>query len=428
MKIKVIEKNYQDVLAMGHAPHIKPKKPNIFFRTLLKLVSLPDLLATRFSVKRIGMQRLDKREPCLFLVNHSSFIDLEIVASTLYPRPFNIVATTDGFVGKDWLMRQIGCIPCKKFMREPLLVRDMLYTTRKLGSSIVLFPEAGYTFDGTATAIPDNLGAAIKLLGVPVVMLKTYGAFLRDPLYNNLQRRKVRVSATEEFIFSKQDLAVLSPEEIQKKIQDLFTFDEFAWQKENGVRVTESFRADRLDRILYKCPACGAEEMVGRGTRLSCRHCQKEYFMTELGELKALDGNTELSHIPDWYRWEREEVKREILAGGYEISLPVDIYVMQDTRALYRVGVGRLSHTIEGLHLVGCGGKLNFTQKPLASHSLNSDFNWYEMGDVVCIGNADILYYCFPKGKKNVVAKMRLAAEEIYKIEKAKKEQGNAKK
>ena len=428
MKIKVIEKNYQDVLAMGHAPHIKPKKPNIFFRTLLKLVSLPDLLATRFSVKRIGMQRLDKREPCLFLVNHSSFIDLEIVASTLYPRPFNIVATTDGFVGKDWLMRQIGCIPCKKFMREPLLVRDMLYTTRKLGSSIVLFPEAGYTFDGTATAIPDNLGAAIKLLGVPVVMLKTYGAFLRDPLYNNLQRRKVRVSATEEFIFSKQDLAVLSPEEIQKKIQDLFTFDEFAWQKENGVRVTESFRADRLDRILYKCPSCGAEEMVGRGTRLSCRHCQKEYFMTELGELKALDGNTEISHIPDWYRWEREEVKREILAGGYEISLPVDIYVMQDTRALYRVGVGRLSHTIEGLHLVGCGGKLNFTQKPLASHSLNSDFNWYEMGDVVCIGNADILYYCFPKGKKNVVAKMRLAAEEIYKIEKAKKEQGNAKK
>ena len=302
MKIKVIEKNYQDVLAMGHAPHIKPKKPNIFFRTLLKLVSLPDLLATRFSVKRIGMQRLDKREPCLFLVNHSSFIDLEIVASTLYPRPFNIVATTDGFVGKDWLMRQIGCIPCKKFMREPLLVRDMLYTTRKLGSSIVLFPEAGYTFDGTATAIPDNLGAAIKLLGVPVVMLKTYGAFLRDPLYNNLQRRKVRVSATEEFIFSKQDLAVLSPEEIQKKIQDLFTFDEFAWQKENGVRVTESFRADRLDRILYKCPSCGAEEMVGRGTRLSCRHCQKEYFMTELGELKALDGNTEISHIPDWYR------------------------------------------------------------------------------------------------------------------------------
>ncbi len=422
MKIKVIEKKYEDVLALEHAPHIKPKRPNIFFRTLLKLVSLPDLLATRFSCKRIGMQRLDKREPCLFLVNHSSFIDLEIVASTLYPRPFNIVATTDGFVGKDWLMRQIGCIPCKKFMREPLLIRDMLHASRKLGNSIVLFPEAGYTFDGTATRLPDNLGAAIKLLGIPVVMIKTYGAFLRDPLYNNLQRRKVRVSATMEYIYSKQDLAVLSPEEIQKKVTELFTFDEFAWQKENGIRVTEPFRADRLDRILYKCPVCGEEEMVGRGERLSCRACQKEYHMTELGELCAIHGETHFSHIPDWYRWERAEVRREVLAGDYEINLPVDIYMMLDTRALYRVGVGRLSHTREGLHLVGCRGKLDFTQKPLASHSLNSDFNWYEMGDVVCIGNADALYYCFPKGKKNVVAKMRLAAEEIYKLECAKKE------
>ena len=98
--------------------HQKPLKPNLFFRTLLKTVSLPDLIATRFSCNKIGMEKLGKKEPALFLMNHSSFIDLEIAASVLYPRAFNIVCTSDGFVGKHWLMRQIGCIPTHKFAAD----------------------------------------------------------------------------------------------------------------------------------------------------------------------------------------------------------------------------------------------------------------------------------------------------------------------
>ena len=39
----------------------------------------------------------------------------------------------------------------------------------------------------------------------------------------------------------------------------------------------------------------------------------------------------------------------------------------------------------------------------------------YELGDVICIGDARTLYYCFPK-TPDVVARTRLAAEELYKI------------
>ena len=76
-------------------------------------------------------------------------------------------------------------------------------------------------------------------------------------------------------------------------------------------------------------------------------------------------------------------------------------------------------HTKDGFKHVGCDGKLHYEQKPLASYSLYSDFNWYEVGDVISIGNADAQYYCFPKTDKDVVAKARLATEELYKIKKA---------
>ena len=43
-----------------------------------------------------------------------------------------------------------------------------------------MYPEASYSFDGTATPLPDSLGKCVKLLNIPVVMIKTYGAFARD--------------------------------------------------------------------------------------------------------------------------------------------------------------------------------------------------------------------------------------------------------
>ena len=39
---------------------------------------------------------------------------------------------------------------------------------------------------------------------------------------------------------------------------------------------------------------------------------------------------------------------------------------------------------------------------------------------MIGIGNRDALYYCFPRTDRDVVAKARLAAEELYKMKKKK--------
>ena len=125
--------------------------------------------------------------------------------------------------------------------------------------------------------------------------------------------------------------------------------------------------------------------------------------------------------MPDWYRWERECVKKEILEGTYRLEVPVDICMMVNMKSIYRVGEGVLSHTKEGFHLTGCEGKLEYSQKPTASYSLYADNYWYETGDVISIGDAKASYYCFPKNCGDIVAKTRLATEEMYKIEKEKR-------
>ena len=158
--------------------------------------------------------------------------------------------------------------------------------------------------------------------------------------------------------------------------------------------------------------------MVGKGTELVCNECGKKYYMNELGRLEAIEGETRFPHIPDWYAWERDCVREEIENGSYLLDTDVSIGMMVDRKAIYMVGEGHLVHNENGFTLTGCDGKLSYEQKPLSSYGLYSDYYWYEIGDMICIGNRDALYYCFPK-KDGVVAKTRIAAEELFKIKSA---------
>lgn len=421
MKIRTREKSYEEVMALPREKHRNPMRQTGAIRLLLKAVSSFDLRAVDFSCEKTGMEKLGAKEPCLVLMNHSSFIDLKIAATLLSDREYHIVCTQDGFVGKRLLMRLLGCIPAKKFINDITLIKDMRYVVQKLHASILMYPEASYSFDGTETPLPDSLGKCMKLLKVPVIMIRTNGAFLRDPLYNGLQLRHMKVSAGMEYLLSPEEIAEKTVEELNEILRKTFSFDYFKEQQEQGILIKEPFRADGLQRALYRCPHCQTEgKTEGKGTKLICHACGMGYELTETGYLKADRGETLFPHIPDWYRWERECVRKELGDGSYRLDIAVDIYMLIDTECVYKVGEGRLIHTTDGFELTGCNGKLEYKQLPQVSYSLYSDFYWYEIGDMISIGDAQVQYYCFPKHGENVVAKTRLATEELYKMKKTK--------
>lgn len=421
MKTTVRDADYDFVAALPPYPHKKPHRPNLFWRTLLRLLSIPALSGTNFHFTREGMDQLDPKQPCLVLMNHSCFLDLSIASRILYPRPYQIICTSDGFVGMhglmEKLMRAIGCIPTRKFVTDLSLIQDMDYCLKKLGSSVLLYPEASYSFDGTCTPLPAKMGVLLKHLDVPVVMIETFGAFSRNPLYNELKvRSSVPVSARAYVLYTREQVRSKTVQELSDGLDAAFSFDHFRWQKEQGVQIADDTRADGLHRILYRCPHCGAEgKTLGKGTRLTCSGCGKSWELTTTGEMKADVGDTEFAHIPDWYAWERRQVRQELENGTYLLDTPVEIAIQADFKAIYRVGKGRLIHDRDGFRLEGCDGRLRYTQKPRACYGLYADYYWYEIGDMICIGDNQRLYYCFPQSGIPV-AKARLAQEELFKM------------
>ena len=417
MKIKIKQVPYAYV---ENLPPLKKKplvRPSFLLGLLIRILSEFELASTKFTCTKVGMEKV-KNKPCLILMNHSSFLDLKIASKLFFPKPYYIVSTMDGMVGKETLMRYIGCIPTKKFVTDVGLVRDMSRALHKKKTSVLMYPEAGYTFDGRTTVLPKHLGNLIKSLKVPVVTVITDGAFLYQPLYNDLRIRKTPVSARVECMLTEEEIAEKSVDEINALLDKAFSFDNFKTQKELGHHIADPDRAAGLERILYRCPHCQTEgKMVGEKHTLTCHACGKVYEMDELGQLHATSGETEFSHIPDWTKWEQECVKKEVEEGSYRMELDVEIGIIADHKALYMVGDGKFIHDENGYTLTSMDGSLSYTQTPLASYTLNSDFNWYEIGDVIGIGNTKRLYYCFPKTPA-LVTKARYAAEAMYQLTK----------
>ncbi len=131
MKTTVKKMDYDKVMALPRYPHKAPRKPNLFWRTLIRILSFFGLMGTDFKYETERMELVGKDEPCLILMNHSCFLDMEIASAVLYPRPYNIVTTSDAFAGlfglMEFLLRSIGAFPTQKFVTDIGLLQDMSY-------------------------------------------------------------------------------------------------------------------------------------------------------------------------------------------------------------------------------------------------------------------------------------------------------------
>lgn len=414
MKIRQIPSSWDALESLPKIPRVAPAKPLFVLRLLIRLLSIPDLLATHFTYTDLRGAYKGKG-PYFILMNHSSFLDLKMASKILFPHPYAIVSTADAFVGKSLLMRLIGCVQTQKFVTDASLVMTLIRLIKKQKRSVLMYPEAGYTFDGRATPLPDRLGGLLKRLDVPVILIRSdAGGFLRDPLYNELRLRRVKARATVSCLLTPEDLREMSVEQIDAVLKDAFSFDHFREGKEKGLLVKRPDRATGLHRILYRCPHCHAEgQMLGEGTRLTCRACGEAYEMAEDSSLSRLGGETVFAHIPHWVDWQRDCARAEALTEGYSRAVPVSVSALCDHKGLYTLGRGTLVHDQTGLSLYSDKGTLIHHQGVHASHTIGADLYFYALGDVISLGTKDRLFYCFPEDNTPVY-KLRLAAEELY--------------
>lgn len=394
----------------------EPGRVRWFLRPVTWVISYPSIFRHRTKIEKINMEGV--KPPYLLLCNHNSFYDMKVATAATFPHQAYFVVAVDGFIGREWLMRSVGCIGKRKFTNDISLVRN-LQKVMERGKIAAVYPEARYSLCGTNAILPASLGKLVKLLKVPVVTLITQGNHIVQPFYNP-KNRKIRTAAKMSLLFNQREIDTLSAEELNIRLNEAFLYDDFKWQKENKIRVKYKKRAEGLHKVLYQCPHCKKEyRMTSKGTQLLCNACGKEWHVTEYGELRAEVGETYFSHIPSWYEWERENVRKEVLSGSYFYEGEVRIKMLPNSRGFINLGSGTLTHNSNGFELTGKYGEGEFNVKlpPSALYSVHIEYN-YTMdeakGDCIDLSTLKNTFYVFPKGEDFSVTKMSLATEELF--------------
>lgn len=417
-----IEPNYRSKKRYNMTRY--PLRQGKFWTWLIYVLSKNTMFGREYKVTKVNMEGL--KPPYILLSNHMYFIDFKICATATWPYPVNNVVNIDGYYQKWFLLRWIGAIPTRKFASDIHLVKSIRKVLQR-GDILCMYPEARYSPCGTTAYLPDSLGKLIKMNKVPLVTMIHHGNHLDSPFWAWRRKRKVPLHAVMTQLLTAEQVKEMSVDEINEALRKGFEYDEYRYQKENSIRITEPFRAEGLHKVLYQCPHCLTEsKMDSKGTELYCTECGKRWNLNEDGSLSALEGETEFSHIPDWFEWERSQVRAQIERGEYRYEDEVEVYTFPNVHRFIPLGKGKVTHDPEnGFVLDGFyrGKAYHIQRKPLENNGLHVEYDHNVIKPFDCFefSTENDCFYCYPT-QQNIITKLSFATEEIYRMARAVKE------
>lgn len=409
-----IEVNYKNKKRYKTAKY--PFKQRLFWIWLIRFLSKIMLIGKEYKVEKVNMEGL--KPPYMMLSNHMHFIDFELAAQATWPHSVSNVVSIDGYVIKWFLLEWIGAICTRKYTNDLHLIKSIRHVLKR-GDILSMYPEARYTPCGTTSFLPESLGKLVKMNKVPVVTVIHRGNHLYAPFWNFRDKRRVPLHTTFTQLLTAEQVSEMSVEEINQAIKNALQYDDYRYQKENGIKIKEATRAEGLHKVLYQCPHCKTEfSMDSKGEELFCTACGKRWVWQEDGYIRALNGETEFDHVPDWYNWEKSEVQKQIADGSYSFEDEVEVFSLPRVWRYIPLGKAKLTHNInEGFVLEGFyrNKKWRVHRLPQQMNSLHVeyDFGPLKKFDYVDISNENDSFYC-KLTNRNRLTKLAFATEEIY--------------
>ena len=409
-----IEVNYKNKKRYKTAKY--PFKQRLFWIWLIRFLSKIMLIGKEYKVEKVNTEGL--KPPYMMLSNHMHFIDFELAAQATWPHSVSNVVSIDGYVIKWFLLEWIGAICTRKYTNDLHLIKSIRHVLKR-GDILSMYPEARYTPCGTTSFLPESLGKLVKMNKVPVVTVIHRGNHLYAPFWNFRDKRRVPLHTTFTQLLTAEQVSEMSVEEINEAIKNALQYDDYRYQKENGIKIKEATRAEGLHKVLYQCPHCKTEfSMDSKGEELFCTACGKRWVWQEDGYIRALNGETEFDHVPDWYNWEKSEVQKQIADGSYSFEDEVEVFSLPRVWRYIPLGKAKLTHNInEGFVLEGFyrNKKWRVHRLPQQMNSLHVeyDFGPLKKFDYVDISNENDSFYC-KLTNRNRLTKLAFATEEIF--------------
>ena len=216
-------------------------------------------IAHRYVIRRFRLEfeELDVPGPIILVPNHVTNWDPLIVGISLRKKQCYFVATEHifrlGFLSKV-LNYVYGPIARPKGASSLEAVRNIVNHLKK-EHSICLFAEGEATWNGQSQPIFPATGKLVRMSGATLVTFRIEGAYLSLPRWGK-GHRKGAVRTRIVRVYQPEELKKMSPQEINEAIEKDIFEDAFERQKTLKTVYKGKTPAEKLESLLYCCPAC----------------------------------------------------------------------------------------------------------------------------------------------------------------------------
>ena len=401
---------------------LEPKIPNGFWHLVEKVGSwyfCDKPFGAGSKINRINCEGL--KAPYLVLSTHASFIDFAHNVKAMKKDRSCWVASVEEFIGiRSFLFDKACVIPKRKFTNDIQLVKKIMDATRNKKICMTIYPEARFSLAGINEDIGTAIGKLVKKCKVPVVVINQQGNFLRSPQWCKHPYRDIPVICNFTQVITQEEALTLPAEVIQEKIEKAFVYDDYKYHLDSGYKMKCKKRAENIHKILYKCPHCGSEHhMDSKGIKLWCNNCNTIWEMNEYSQLICQNKEDIFTHVPDWYRYEKEETRKEVLNNEYKVVETVRVeHLVSAKKGFVVKGNVKMIHDNDGYHFIGTlsdGTDFTFTKTPETTRSVHIEYDYKKRGDALDIVYNNETYFAFPLDNQSNLTKYHFATEEIYK-------------
>lgn len=242
----------------------------------------------------------------IVLSNHTTDYDPILVASSFRRQMY--------FVGSEHIARwKLWYKPLKYFFapimrpKGTLGVSTTMEVLRRVrgGSNVCIFAEGARSWDGVTAPILPSTGRTVKSARCALVTYKLVGGYFASPMWSTKNTRRGFFHGEVVNVYTKEQLAEMSVDEINDIIARDLHEDAYARQLADPKPYRGKNLAEPMENLLFLCPKCGAHGTIRTsGDTVSCTGCGMSFRYDVYGMLQDAPFQTVL----ELARWQKEQV------------------------------------------------------------------------------------------------------------------------
>ena len=354
----ILIKKANEYLAKSKEPHTSKTIVKSYSKRILDVLYVGSRIVFFFKgVKLVYRKKVEVTDtPCIVLVNHGAFSDFAYAGTLLREKSPNFIVNRMYFYHKTLkqILKGVGCFPKSMFTADLESMKNCMRVI-KSGGVLAMMPEARLSTAGRFEDIQEGTYAFLKKMNVPVYSIKISGDYLSKPKWAKKMRRGSLVEAELDLLFTKDDLANLSEEQIGSAVISRLSYDEFKWLEERpDVKYKSRKIAEGLENILSICPKC--KQLYTIKTNKRKVYCTSCGYANEVGSRYEFKNSTPYSNFAHWYDWQFNFL-REKIASDPDFALTESVVLKSpsiDGKTMLREsGAGECKLDRSGLYYTG---------------------------------------------------------------------------